>query len=135
VLREKFYPRNINPMPVEDPEHLIGGAKFFARLDLDQIFLFLDGHYLRVTKSGLIRIHRGAILEAAKYDGKRVLETSDDTISLEDADVSLALPADRVPCQDMLSDPEDRAHCRENLRETLAPNPPLSGNTSGDKKI
>ncbi len=35
ALCEKFYPRNINHMPA---------AKFFARLDLDQIYLFLDGH-------------------------------------------------------------------------------------------
>jgi hypothetical protein len=35
VLREKFYPRNINHMPA---------VKFFARLDLDQIDLFMDGH-------------------------------------------------------------------------------------------
>jgi len=41
--------------------------------------------YLKVTKSGLIRIDRGAIRNAAKYDGKWVLETNDDTISLEDA--------------------------------------------------
>ena len=41
--------------------------------------------YLRVTKSGQIRINRGAIRQAAKYDGKWVLETNDDTISLEDA--------------------------------------------------
>lgn len=41
--------------------------------------------YLKVTKSGHIRIDRGAIRQAAKYDGKWVLETNDDTISLEDA--------------------------------------------------
>ena len=41
--------------------------------------------YLRVTKSGLIRIGRGAIRKAAKYEGKWVIETNDDTISLEDA--------------------------------------------------
>ena len=40
--------------------------------------------YLRVTKSGQIRIDRGAVREAAKYDGKWVIETNDDTISLED---------------------------------------------------
>jgi hypothetical protein len=34
-LREKFNPRNINHMPP---------VKFFARLDLDQIFRFFDGH-------------------------------------------------------------------------------------------
>ena len=41
--------------------------------------------YSRVTKAGLIRIDRGAVRDAAKYDGKWVLETNDDTISLEDA--------------------------------------------------
>ena len=41
--------------------------------------------YLKVTQSGLIRMDRGAIRNAAKYDGKWVLETNDDTISLEDA--------------------------------------------------
>jgi transposase len=41
--------------------------------------------YLRITKSKLVRIDRGAIREAAKYDGKWVIETNDDTISLEDA--------------------------------------------------
>jgi transposase len=41
--------------------------------------------YLKVTKSNMIRIDRGAIREAAKYDGKWVLQTNDDTISLEDA--------------------------------------------------
>ena len=41
--------------------------------------------YLRVTKGNKIRIDRGKIKEAARYDGKWVLETNDDTISLEDA--------------------------------------------------
>jgi transposase len=41
--------------------------------------------YLRITKSKQIRIDRTAIREAAKYDGKWVIETNDDTISLEDA--------------------------------------------------
>jgi transposase len=41
--------------------------------------------YLRVTKSNQIRIDRTAIRQAAKYDGKWVIETNDDTISLEDA--------------------------------------------------
>jgi hypothetical protein len=35
ALREKFNPRNINHMPP---------VKFFVRLDLEQIILFLDGH-------------------------------------------------------------------------------------------
>jgi len=41
--------------------------------------------YLKVTKTGKIRINRGAVRQAAKYDGKWVLETNDDTINLEDA--------------------------------------------------
>jgi len=41
--------------------------------------------YLRVLKSNQVRIDRMAIREAAKYDGKWVIETNDDTISLEDA--------------------------------------------------
>ncbi len=41
--------------------------------------------YLRVLKSGHVRIDRAAIREAEKYDGKWVIETNDDTISLEDA--------------------------------------------------
>lgn len=41
--------------------------------------------YLRVLKSKQVRIDRMAIRDAAKYDGKWVIETNDDTISLEDA--------------------------------------------------
>jgi transposase len=41
--------------------------------------------YLCITKANLIKIDRTAINEAAKYDGKWVIETNDDTISLEDA--------------------------------------------------
>jgi hypothetical protein len=41
ALREKFNPRNINHMPP---------VKFFVRLDLDQIFLFVDGHELDLQK-------------------------------------------------------------------------------------
>ena len=41
--------------------------------------------YLRILKSGQARIDRAAIREAEKYDGKWVIETNDDTISLEDA--------------------------------------------------
>lgn len=40
---------------------------------------------LRTTKVGQLRINRGAVADAAKYDGKWVIETNDDTISLEDA--------------------------------------------------
>jgi len=38
--------------------------------------------YLTITKSNRIRIDCGKIREAEKYDGKWVLETNDDTISL-----------------------------------------------------
>ena len=41
--------------------------------------------YLRILKSGKVRIDRSAVREAEKYDGKWVIETNDDTISLEDA--------------------------------------------------
>jgi putative ubiquitin-RnfH superfamily antitoxin RatB of RatAB toxin-antitoxin module len=41
--------------------------------------------YLRILKSGQVRIDRASIREAEKYDGKWVIETNDDTISLEDA--------------------------------------------------
>lgn len=41
--------------------------------------------YLTTTKTGKIRLDRTAINEVSRYDGKWVLETNDDTISLEDA--------------------------------------------------
>jgi transposase len=41
--------------------------------------------YLTITKSDNIRIDRNKIKESEKYDGKWVIETNDDTITLEDA--------------------------------------------------
>jgi len=41
--------------------------------------------YLTISKSNNIRIDRAKVREAQKYDGKWVLETNDDTISMEDA--------------------------------------------------
>jgi len=41
--------------------------------------------YLSVTKTNRLRMDRSKIREAAKYDGKWVIETNDDTINLEDA--------------------------------------------------
>jgi len=41
--------------------------------------------YLTVSKSNKLRVDRGKVREAERYDGKWVLETNDDTISLEDA--------------------------------------------------
>jgi transposase len=41
--------------------------------------------YLSISKSKRIRIDRGKIRAAEKYDGKWVIETNDDTITVEDA--------------------------------------------------
>ena len=41
--------------------------------------------YLTTTEAGKLRLDRATITEAKRYDGKWVLETNDDTISLEDA--------------------------------------------------
>ena len=41
--------------------------------------------YLSVTKTNRLRIDRAKIKQAEKYDGKWVIETNDDTISMEDA--------------------------------------------------
>jgi len=43
------------------------------------------GRYLRITKGGSIKIDRAAIREAARFDGKWVVQTNDDTITPEDA--------------------------------------------------
>jgi transposase len=59
--------------------------KATARWAMDLLASLRFKRYLKVTKGGLIRISRGAIREAAKYDGRWVIETNDDTISLQDA--------------------------------------------------
>lgn len=41
--------------------------------------------YLTTTEAGKLRLDRAAVTEAKRYDGKWVLETNDDTISLEEA--------------------------------------------------
>jgi transposase len=41
--------------------------------------------YLSISKSGQVHINQDKIRKTEKYDGKRVMETNDDTISLEDA--------------------------------------------------
>lgn len=41
--------------------------------------------YLTISKSNNIRIDRAKVRKAKKYDGKWVLETNDDTISMQDA--------------------------------------------------
>lgn len=42
------------------------------------------GRYLRRTKSGKLRIDRGAVAEASRYDGKWVITSNDDTLTPED---------------------------------------------------
>jgi transposase len=59
--------------------------KSTARWAIDLLASLRFKRYLKVTKGGIIRINRGAIREAAKYDGRWVIETNDDTISLQDA--------------------------------------------------
>lgn len=41
--------------------------------------------YLRTTEGGQLHVDHGAIVDAAKYDGKWVVETNDDSTSLEEA--------------------------------------------------
>lgn len=43
------------------------------------------GRYLRVSKGGKLNVDRGAAKSAARLDGKWVLITNDDTLSVEDA--------------------------------------------------
>lgn len=43
------------------------------------------GRYLKITDDNQICINQEAIQQAAKYDGKWVIQTNDDTITLEDA--------------------------------------------------
>jgi len=42
------------------------------------------GKYLRQTKRGLLRVDRAAVKEAARYDGKWVITSNDDTLTAED---------------------------------------------------
>jgi len=59
--------------------------KATAQWAIDLLASLRFKRYLNVSKSGKIRIDRGAIRQAAHYDGKWVIETNDDTITLEDA--------------------------------------------------
>ena len=43
------------------------------------------GRYLRITKGGKLVINRKSIREAARYDGKWVVQTNDETVTPEDA--------------------------------------------------
>ncbi|MFQ5905564.1 MAG: hypothetical protein ACE5JA_03235 [bacterium] len=46
------------------------------------------GRYLRITEAGELCIDRAAIRDAARYDGKWVIQTNDDTITVEYAATS-----------------------------------------------
>ena len=59
--------------------------KATAQWAIDLLASYRYKRYLTMTKSNNIRIDRKSIREAEKYDGKWVLETNDDTISVEDA--------------------------------------------------
>jgi len=59
--------------------------KATARWAIDLLASKRYKRYLTVTKTGKIRIDRKKIKEVERYDGKWVIETNDDTISLEDA--------------------------------------------------
>jgi transposase len=56
-----------------------------ARWAIDLLASGRYKRYLTIDKTGRIRLERGAVREAAKLDGKWVLQTNDDTITLEDA--------------------------------------------------
>ena len=59
--------------------------KATAQWAIDLLASLRFKRYLNVSKSGKILIDRAAIRQAAHYDGKWVIETNDDTITLEDA--------------------------------------------------
>jgi len=59
--------------------------KATARWAIDLLASKRYKRYLTITKSDNIRIDRKKVKEFEKYDGKWVIETNDDTITLEDA--------------------------------------------------
>jgi hypothetical protein len=64
----------------DHPDH-----KATARWAIDLLASGRYKRYLKVDKQGRISLDRGAIEQASKYDGKWVLQTNDDTITVEDA--------------------------------------------------
>jgi len=61
------------------------GRSATARWAIDLLASKRYKRYLTITKSGTVRIDRRKIKESEKYDGKWVIETNDDTITLKDA--------------------------------------------------
>lgn len=75
-------------MIVEHLENELAGHKDHsaeAQWAIDMLASRRFKRYVRTTKGGQLHIDRGAVADAAKFDGKWVVETNDDTISLEDA--------------------------------------------------
>jgi transposase len=56
-----------------------------ARWAIDLLASGRYQRYLTIDKKSCVRLDRGAVREAAKLDGKWVLQTNDDTITVEDA--------------------------------------------------
>lgn len=56
-----------------------------ARWAIDLLASGRYKRYLTIDKKGRIRLDRSAVREAARLDGKWVLQTNDDTLTLEDA--------------------------------------------------
>jgi transposase len=56
-----------------------------ARWAIDLLASGRYKRYLTIDKKGRIRLDRGAVREVAKLDGKWVLQTNDDTLTLQDA--------------------------------------------------
>jgi len=70
---------------LEEEMHRHPNRKATARWAIELLASPRYKRYLNISKSDTLRIDRQAIRESEKYDGKWVLETNDDTISLEDA--------------------------------------------------
>lgn len=62
------------------PDH-----KATARWAIDLLASDRTKRYLTIDKNQCVRLDRAAVREAAKYDGKWVLQTNDDTITLDAA--------------------------------------------------
>src|SRR5699024_11935180 len=55
-------------------------TKAVCRLRAHKLF----GRYLRQLKDGRLKLNKQAIRDAERYDGKYLIRTSDDTLSVED---------------------------------------------------
>jgi transposase len=82
--RQKKHPEQIVAL-LEDELERHPQRKATAQWAIELLASKRYKRYLTITKSSKIRIDRGSIRQAEKYDGKWVLETNDDTISVEDA--------------------------------------------------